>query len=388
MRMAPNGPRRRHVLLLVAVLVTAFAVVALLIGRSKQPAPMQGERAAQPQALQFGAQDIARVTREQVSRTIPITGTLAPLQQAVVKTRAPGVLTSVLAREGERVKKGQLLARVDETEVRAVLAARQADVAAAEAQLDWAKRNLERQRDLLAKGFISENAFDQVKNEEAVASARLDAARAQAAQVRKSLSDQTLSSPIAGIVAQRHAQPGERLPADAPVLSVVALDRLEFSADVPTTSIAQVEVGQSVSVRVEGYEGRSFQGRVERINPRATAGAGVVPVYVLVDNPQDELRAGLFAHGDLMLSDPQAQLTIPAAALHGDETARFVYVVEDGRVRRRAVELDYVDGVRAVVRSGLAEGATVVAVNLGPLTEGAAARLPAQPTASAAPAAR
>jgi RND family efflux transporter MFP subunit len=388
MRIAANGSRRRRALLLLGVLLAVFAALALLFHRGKQPAPVQGERAAQPPALQFGPQDIARVTREQVSRTIPITGTLAPLQQAVVKTRAPGVLTSVLAREGERVKKGQLLARVDETEVRAVLAARQADVAAAEAQLDWTRRNLERQRDLLAKGFISENAFDQVKNEEAVASARLDAARAQAAQVRKSLSDQTLSSPIDGIVAQRHAQPGERLPADAPVLSVVALDRMEFSADVPTTRIAQVAVGQSVSVRVEGYEGRSFQGRVERINPRATAGAGVVPVYVLVDNPRDELRAGLFAHGDLMLNDPQAQLTVPAAAVHGDEAARFVYVVDDGRVRRRAVELAYVDGVRAVVRSGLVEGATVVAVNLGPLTEGATARLPAQPTASATPAAR
>ena len=100
------------------------------------------------------------------------------------------------------------------------------------------------------------------------------------------------------------------------------------------------------------------------------------------------MRAGLFAHGDLMLSDPQAQLTIPAAAVHGDEAARFVYVIEDGRVRRRAVDLAYVEGIRAVVRSGLAEGATVVAVNLGPLTEGAAARLPAQPTASAAPAGR
>ncbi len=358
---------------LAAIAAIAGAIVLARAGDvQKKPAAAQSAR-----VLEFAAADIAQVKRESVPRTMPVTGTLVPLQEAVVKTRGPGVLTAVLAREGESVRKGQLLARVDDTEARAVLAARQADVAAAQAQLGYAQRNLQRQRDLLDKGFISANAFDTVKNEVAVAGARLDAAKAQATQVRKTLADQTLASPISGIVARRHAEPGERLPADAPILTVVSLDRLEVAVDVPTTSIAAVSVGQAVSVRVEGFDGRVFEGRVERINPQATAGAGVVPVYVVVDNPDRALRAGLFAHGELVLAAGAPRLTIPASALQERAGAHFVYAIENGKVALRPVKLAFLAGSRAVLAEGLSEGAIVVAANLGALPEGAQARLPA-----------
>jgi RND family efflux transporter MFP subunit len=355
--------------LIAAAAVTAAVVLARSGDHHKAPAPPTAEQ----RVLEFGPQDVARASVETMARTIPITGTLVPLQQAVVKTRAPGVLTAVLAREGESVRKGQLLARVDETEVRAQLAARQADVAAAQAQLGWAQRNLGRQRELLDKGFISRNAFDTVQNEEQVARARLDAARAQQAQAAKALADAQLPSPIDGIVATRHAEPGERLPADAPVLTVVSLERLELAVDVPTSEIAGVSVGQPVRVRVDGFADRVFEGRVERINPQATAGAGVVPVYLVVDNADRALRAGLFAHGELMLSAGQPRVVVPAGALHGEGAERYLFAVEGGRVTKRPVSVEYAAGGRAVIATGLAEGTTVVAVNLGQLPVGAQA---------------
>ena len=258
---------------------------------------------------------------------------------------------------------------------RGSLAARQADVAAAQAQLNWAQRNLGRQRELLEKGFISRNAFDNVQNEEQVARARLDAARAQQAQAAKALADAQLPSPIDGIIATRHAEPGERLPADAPVLTVVSLARLELAANVPTTEIAGVRIGQPVRVRVDGFEGRVFEGRVERINPQATAGAGVVPVYLVVDNADGTLRAGLFAHGELMLSAGAPSVVVPAAALHDEGRERYVFAIEGGRVTKRPVQVAYVASGHAVIAQGIAEGTTVVAVNLGQLPVGAQAVL-------------
>lgn len=367
--------------LIAAAAVTAAVGLARSRDHHKEPAPV----AAEQRILEFGPQDVAQASVETVARTIRITGTLVPLQQAVVKTRAPGVLTAVLAREGESVRKGQLLARVDATDVRAQLAERQADVAAAQAQLNWAQRNLGRQRELLDKGFISRNAFDNVKNEEEVARARLDAARAQQAQAAKALADAQLPSPIDGIVATRHAEPGERLPADAPVLTVVSLDRLELAVNVPTTEIVGVSVGQPVRVRVDGFADRVFEGRVERINPQATAGAGVVPVYLVVDNADRALRAGLFAHGELMLSAGEPSVVVPAAALHGEGAERYVFAIESGRVTKRPVQVAYVAGGRAVIAHGIAQGATVVAVNLGQLPAGAQAVVTAPQAAPSPP---
>jgi RND family efflux transporter MFP subunit len=375
-----NTKRFRLMPILLAALVLG-ALLAWGASRSREaasPAPAAVER-----ALEFAREDIALATRENIARMIPVTGTLSALEQSVIKTRAPGVLTQVLAREGESVRQGQLVARVDATEVRALLAAREADTAAARAQLDWAQRNLRRQAELLDKGFISANAYDSVRNEEAVARAKLDAALAQAAQVRKSLADQTLLSPITGIIARRHAEPGERLPADAAILTVVSLDQLEFAADVPSTEIAAVSIGQSVRVRVDGFSDKVFEGRVERINPQATAGAGVIPIYVTVSNPGHGLRAGLFAHGELIASSAQARVTIPAAGVHQAEAGQYVYVVDNGKVVRRPVQVAFLVDERAVLDAGVNAGEIVVGANLGLLPENAPARLPGRALSSA-----
>ena len=256
---------------------------------------------------------------------MPVTGTLTALQATVLKTRTPGVLTAVLAREGEAVRAGQLLARVDDADVRAQLAAREADVAAARAQLDFARRNLQRQRDLLDKGFISPNAFDTVRNDEALARARLDAVQAQATQARKSLADQTLAAPIAGVIATS----SRRARRAAAYRCAHSHDRVARHARdrrrCPHQQHRQRGGRADGDGARRGPRGRTFEGRVERINPQATAGAGVVPVYVVVDNPDHVLRAGLFVHGELVLA---------AGAVAGDGAVR-----PRARARWRAVRL-------------------------------------------------
>jgi RND family efflux transporter MFP subunit len=372
---------RKRTVAVAAVVAAVTAAAVVLAGVADKPARIAAP-AAVPRVLEFSADDLVLARSESLARTVPVTGTLAALNQAVVKTRAPGLLTDVLAREGEAVRKGQVLARVEEIQVRAQVAEREAEVAAADAQLGWSQRNLAQQKALLDKGFISPNAFDNVRNSEQVAQARLDAAHAQLAQTRKALADLQLPSPISGIVAQRHAEPGERLPADAPVLTVVSLERLELAADVPVVDIARVSVGQRVNVRVDGFEGRVFSGRVERINPQATAGAGVVPIYVVVDNADGTLKAGLFAHGQVVLSAQQAAIVIPASAVHEGNGERYVYAVENGTVAKRAVQVSFVADGRASITSGLSAGTQVVAANLGQLPVGAQARVAGQEVAA------
>jgi RND family efflux transporter MFP subunit len=139
--------------------------------------------------------------------------------------------------------------------------------------------------------------------------------------------------------------------------------------------IARVSVGQQVNVRVDGFEGRVFSGRVERINPRAIAGAGVVPIYVVVDNTDGTLKAGLFAHGQVVLSEQEAGIVIPESALHEGNGERYVYAVENGKVVKRPVQVSFVADGRASIASGLSAGTQLVAANLGRLPVGAQARI-------------
>jgi RND family efflux transporter MFP subunit len=286
------------------------------------------------------------------------------------------------------VKRGQTLARIDQTEVLARVAARKADVAAARAQLVWAAKNRNTQKALLDRNFISQNAFDNVQSNYDVAIAKLGAAEADLVMAQKSLGDSVLVAPMNGIVAQRHAQPGERVPLDAKVVTVVDLTRLELAATVPAASIAQVKVGQSVAFRVDGFGEREFSGRVERINPSTAAGSRTVTVYAVIDNPDGVLRSGLFAQGGVTLERIENALMVPASALRKEEGRTYVYALESATVRKKNVKAGPGDGAGNVpVLEGLRAGDVIVRHNLGLLREGAAVRIGKSGSASVAPAA-
>jgi membrane fusion protein (multidrug efflux system) len=367
----------RWVLALAAVLAVSAAGWSTVRGRTAEPA-----RGDAPAALEFLEADLLTVAAGDFSRTLRLTGTLSPLVEAAVKARIPGELVEVAVREGDAVRKGQAVARIDQTEVQARLAARAADVEAAHAQLGLAEKNRAMQRKLLDQNFISRNAFDTTQSNHDVALARLRAAEAEYAVARKSLSDAVLVAPFSGIVAERLAQPGERVSLDARVLTIVDLSRLELEASLPASAISEVRIGQSIAFRVDGFGEREFAGRIERINPTASAGSRSIAVYASVDNPDGALRGGLFAQGSLTLQRIGAALSVPASATREESGRRYVYAIAKGVVERREVRLGDEDGAgRVNVLAGLQAGDVIVRNNLGPLREGATARV-VQPRAS------
>jgi membrane fusion protein (multidrug efflux system) len=292
---------------------------------------------------------------------------------------------AVAVREGESVKQGQMLARIDLTEVGAKVAAREADVAGAKAQLVWAEKNLNQQKAMLDKGFISQSAFDNIQSNYDVAVAKQHAADAELVVARKSQGDAVLVAPFAGIVSARLAQPGERVALDAKVVSIVDLSQLQLEASVPPAAIGQVKVGQPMNFRVEGFGERAFAGRIERINPAATAGSRSISIYAVIDNKEGLLRGGMFAQGALTLSRVDNALAVPASAVREEIGQTFVYAIEDGMVKRKNVKVGAPDAAgRVQVLDGLAAGDRIVRVNLGSLKEGVAARLSGpQPTETA-----
>lgn len=358
--------------ILAALVVAGIAAGGFAAVRGKAPASAP---AAQP-VVEFTQRDLYIVEPRALERTLPLTGTLSPLTEATVKAKVAGELVEVAVREGESVRQGQVLARIDPTEVRARVAAREADVAAARAQLVWADKNRSTQKALLDKAFISQNAFDNIQSNYDVAVAKLRSAEAELIVARKSLGDSVLVAPFPGIVAQRHVQPGERVALDAKVITVVNLSRLELEAAVPAAEISRLRVGQEVAFSVDGFGERAFGGRIERINPGTVSGSRSINVYAVIDNPEGVLRGGLFAQGAVSLERVEGALVVPASAVREEIGQTFVYAIEDGLVKRKNVTVGAADASgRVQVLQGLAAGERIVRVNLGALREGVSARL-------------
>jgi RND family efflux transporter MFP subunit len=381
--------RRSRFLLIGFTALAAAALVGLAAVRNRPAGPAADAKAAKaaPAALEFNQSDLYILQPQALPRTLALTGTLTPLVEATVKAKVAGELVDVPVREGQSVAKGQVLARIDQTEVQARVAAREADVAGARAQLVWAEKNRNQQKALLEKAFISQSAFDNVQSNYDVAAAKLRAAEADLVVARKSLGDSVLIAPFGGIVAERHAQAGERVPLDAKVVTVVDLARMELEGAVPAAAIGQARVGQSVQFRVDGFGEREFEGRIERINPATVAGSRSINVYAVIENKDQSLRKGMFAQGALMLGTIADALVIPASAVREEAGTTSVYALVDGVVKRKPVKTGPADAAgRVQVLEGLEPGDRIVRSNLGALREGAAARLagPAPPQAETA----
>jgi membrane fusion protein, multidrug efflux system len=363
--------RSLKIALAVAALVVLAGGYAAMRAKRAELAP-----AAAAPVAEFLQNDLVFVEPGLLEQSLPLTGSLMPLTEATVRAKVAGELVAVTVREGESVKQGQMLARIDLTEVGARVAAREADVAGAKAQLVWAEKNRNQQKAMLDKGFISQSAFDNIQSSYDVAVAKLNAADAELVVARKSQGDAVLVAPFSGIVSARLAQPGERVALDAKVVSIIDLSRLQLEASVPPAAIGQVKIGQPMNFRVEGFGDREFAGRIERINPSATAGSRSISVYAVIDNREGLLRGGMFAQGALTLSHVDNALAVPASAVREEIGQTFVYAIVDGKVKRKNVKVGAPDAAgRVQVLDGLAAGDRIVRVNLGSLREGVTARL-------------
>jgi len=196
-------------------------------------------------------------------------------------------------------------------------------------------------------------------------------------------------APISGIVSRRLVNGGERVVPDAPMVSIVDLTRLELEATVPASDIASIALGQSVRFKVDGFGERAFEGKVERINPVAEAGSRAIKLFVAVPNADGVLRGGMFAQGQITLSQSTPVAVVPTSALFEEAGQAYVFTVEAGKLAKRAVvpgARDEVSGLTEITR-GLGQGVDVVRVRMGGLKVGAPAvvRASAPPASAAKP---
>lgn len=368
-----------------AALVAVFVVVGVLRAwgaRQAQQVAVPTAAAPVETVVQLASADAVQVARRELVQTLPISGTLRAVDSAIVKARVAGELSGLTVREGDSVAAGQVIARIESIEYESRVRQAQEQADSARAQAEVSQRNYDNNKALVDQGFISKSALDTSQSTLNAALATHRASLAAVDVTRKALNDTVLRSPIAGQVAQRFVQPGERVAVDARVVEVVDLSRIELEATLTAADSVAVRVGQQAALQIEGGTGSaggaalSVGARVVRVNPSAQSGSRAVLVYLRLDRSAG-FRQGLFAQGTIDIGRVGA-LTLPLSAVRTDKPAPYVQQVVDGRVVHRTVQTGprgQVDGGVQVAVTGIDEGATVIAGSVGPLREGTAVRL-------------
>jgi RND family efflux transporter MFP subunit len=332
-------------LILVAVGTAAMRVVAA------RKAEQAKANAPKPEAIiELASTDIATAQVLELSEGMPISGSLKAANSAVVKARVSGELQGLTVREGDVVKAGQIIARVDASEYQARVRQAQQSADAAKAQVDIAQRAYDNNKALVNQGFISATALETTAASLAGAKSTHASALAGVDVARKSLEDTVLKAPISGIISQRAAQPGERVGVEARVVEIIDISRLELEANLGAAESVDVRIGQQAKLQFEGRS-ESVAATVTRINPSAVAGSRSVLVYLSVASTAG-LRQGLFAQGTLGTAKVQA-LSVPLSAVRNDKPSPYVQVLQNDAISHQSVEL----GAR-----GDALGTTMVAV--------------------------
>ena len=359
-------------------LLVGFLAVVVALGAWRMLGARRAVQVAQAPAaaqrvepfVELAATDVVRAEPRELQRGLPVSGSLKAVNSAFVKARMPGELQGLTLREGDPVRAGQVVARVDAVDPQARLRQAEQQADAARTQIEIAERQWNSNKALVDQGFISKSALDTSWNNVTAAQATHRAALAAVDVARKAVEDTVLRAPISGVVAQRLAQPGARVAVDGRVIEIVDLDRLALEATLSAADSVDVRVGQEAALQVEGLA-RTIAARVARINPSAQAGSRSVLAYLTLAETTG-LRQGLFAQGTLALGRTSA-LAVPLDAVRTDKPSPYVQVVEGNKVAHRGVET----GARGeaskevwVAVTGVQAGAVVIRGHVGALQEG------------------
>jgi len=351
---------------------------------------------------------VAAVQKESIRRAIDVVGTLTAVDQVTLSSEAEGSVRAILADLGDRVREGQVLVRLDNEKQRYAFEQQQAalartlaqygaadpdhlpeidktpDVQRAAADLAQAETAFERADTLFKRNLISQQALDDAKTALQAKRAGYDAALQNARNLRASvpeaeatmklsarqLRDTELRAPFDGFVEKRLVNLGELVKAQMPVMSIVRLDPLKITAEIPEKMAPWIAGGRPVELRVDAYPGRTFSGKVTRISPAVNTTSRAFPFEAAVPNPDAALKPGTFARVHVESGKVDDVLTLPYAALQYRYGVNRVFVVKGDRLVMRELQVGERLGDRIEIVSGVTAGDQVAITDVETLNDG------------------
>ena len=358
-----HGLSSRHALH--AALVLCVLALAACKGGEGEAQAKPGDAPKAPDAVPV---EVVKAATRPVEASYTGTAALEPRGESQVVAKTSGVALGVMVEEGQSVRAGQPLVRLDPDRARLA-------VAQAEAQMHKLENNYRRAQQLVGQQMISANDVDQIKYD-------LDNARAQHRMAALELSYATVTAPISGVIATRSIKTGNFVQINTPIFRIVDDSRLEATLNVPERELATLKAGQPVTLAVDALPGQTFTGTVDRISPVVDSGSGTFRVVSTFDGG-GLLQPGMFGRIRIGYDQRADALVVPRTALLDDEGDPAVFVVRNGKAARVPVKLGYMDGEWVEVREGLKIGDGVVTAGKIALRDGTAVEAVGQAPAKA-----
>lgn len=323
------------------------------------PGAPGGKQDAKAEAEEEAAVPVetATVARGDVAASYSGTATLETEKDAEVVAKVGGVVEEIMVEEGQRVEKGQLLARIDDDRLRL-------EVARAEANLAKLEQEYRRNKELHQRQLISAEVYERLGFE-------VQAMRTEVELARLQLDWTEIRAPFDGVVAQRHIKIGNMISQNAAAFRVTAFDPLLAKLYVPEGELNKLRTGQKANIRVDALPGAAFAGKVDRVSPVVDAGTGTFTVTVEVSDTENQLKPGMFGRINIIYDVRENTLLAPRAAIITEDAQSSVFVIRDGHAQRQNVKLGYTTNGSIEILEGLQQGDEVVTIGQNTLKDGA-----------------
>lgn len=325
------------------------------------------------------------IKRGNLSESLTVVGNLIGAATVEALPKVSGRLETVLVRLGDRVTRGQRLAKVEDQEIQEQVKQAQAsfDVSSAtirqrEADMRLAQTNLDRSRNLYERQLIPKQTFDDTEARYQAAVAQVDLAKAQYAQAQArldelkiNLANTVIASPVSGFIAKRALDPGAWITPNSSFISVVDISTVRLVANIVEKDLRRVHEGLKTSVEVDAFPGEKFSGRIAHVAPVLDPATRTAQIEVVIDNAQFRLKPGMYAKVNFIVEQRDNVLVVPSNAVVDVGGRKGVFLPSDGGTAQfQPVTLGMTEPAQVEIASGIAEGTTVITTGAAALREG------------------
>jgi RND family efflux transporter MFP subunit len=309
-----------------------------------------------PAAVQVGPENVVTVARGRIVSGPLISGELRAAREATVRAEVGGSMLQVTVDEGESVRRGAVLGRIEAATLENARRSAETAVKSAQAQLEVAEREAARTEQLVAAGALARRDLEVARSDVTAAEAQLADARSRLVTANKQVGDTVLRAPFDGVVADRMVNTGDVVTNGAELFKIIDPSSMRLEAAVPSEELAQLRVGAAVEFSVRGY-GQPFTGRIDRISPQADAATRQVPIFVSIPNSGGRLVAGLFAEGRVVTAAAEG-LVVPLNAVNTSQGDPWVLRAAGGTTEKVPVKLGLRDDrtEKVQILAGVTEG--------------------------------
>ena len=327
--------------------------------------------------------EVVEIGLGEVKQSLTFHGDIRAEVEVKVFAKIPDRIEAFFVDDGDRVQKGDPIAKVLATTIEQAVLQAEAGLTAAKAQEANMKVEYERAKRLNRENAMSTQQFDAIETQYEAASAQVTQAEAALNTARTQLRDATVTAPISGIIGKRYYEVGDMASPTMPLVSIVQMNRVKIVVDATEEDLGRLSVGQKAEVRVRSYQDEVFVGQVQKISPILDPTTRLAEVDVLIPNPEQKLKPGMYAEAEITTGILEDVLVVPRysviestsmESVNGDDRVvknYFIFVVNDSsRAEQRRLDVDYVNYKQIAVRSGIALGEKLVVSGQNNLRDG------------------